>query len=297
VQSKQYAQAAPGASPRHPRATSGCLGQTAGVRRQLPRSRPPAAAELAIAAFLFVGYDRVAAFTGGRAGPAVDHGRQLLALERVMHVAVELRLNRALAPRVELARVLSVYYDFAHGIVTMALLALVYLYRPAGYRLARSALLTLSVAGLVVFAVFPVAPPRLLPGSGFADVVVQSQTWGAWEGSASAAAQHANIYAAFPSLHVATATWVLLAVCAATRHRALRGIAVGHLTTTVVVVVTTGNHYLVDVAAGVALAALAWSAIQVWNNQRLAQRPVTVGVDRSPPGGGVLTVSPPSPSQ
>jgi diacylglycerol O-acyltransferase len=239
--------------------------------------------ELAVVAFLLVGYDRVAAFAGGHAERAMDHGRQLLALERALHAAVELRLNRALAPHVGLDRVVSIYYDFAHGTVTFAVLGLLYLSQPAVYRPARTALLAINVAALAVFAILPVAPPRLLPGSGFTDVVVRSHTWGAWESSTSAAAQHANLYAAFPSLHVASATWVLLAVHAMTRRRLLRGIAAGHLVITVLVVVGTGNHYLVDVAAGAALAGLAWYGIQLRYTRRVTRRPDIVRPDRVAP--------------
>ena len=239
--------------------------------------------------FLLVGYDRVAAFTSGRTGPAVDHARQLLTVERVLHLAVELRLNRTLAPHVDVGRALSVYYDFAHGMVTMGVLGLLYVCRPAGYRSARTALLTINVAALVVFAAFPVAPPRLLPHSGFTDVVVRSHTWGSWESATSVAAQHANLYAAFPSLHVAAATWVLLAVRATTRHRMLRGLALAHVTLTVLIVVSTGNHYLLDVAAGTALTAVATCAVRALDTRRLD----TARADRSS-GDGLVTVSPPT---
>ena len=227
------------------------------------RRRPPLLGEVGWVVFLLFGYDRVAAYTGGRAAPAMDHGRHVLALERSLHLAVELRLDHTLAGHPDLGRVLSVYYDFAHGLVTFGVLGALYLCRPAGYRSARRVLVALNVAALVVFSAFPVAPPRLLTGGGFIDVVARSGTWGAWEASGSKVAEHANLYAAFPSLHVAQAGWVLLVVLTATRRRSLRWLAGAHLALTVLVVLSTGNHYVVDVAGGALLTALTWWAVHL----------------------------------
>jgi hypothetical protein len=230
-----------------------------------PRPRRPLlVGEVAGVLFLLFGYERVAAFAGGRAAPAVAHGRHLLAAERSLHLAVEYRLDHALAGHPGLGRALSVYYDFAHGIVTFGVLGVLYLCRPVGYRPARRVLVMLNAVALVVFASFPVAPPRLLPGSGFADIVADSGTWGSWETSQSSMAQHADLYAAFPSLHVAQASWVLLVVVASTRRRSLRGLAVAHLALTVLIVLSTGNHYVVDVAAGAGLTVLIWCAVHGW---------------------------------
>ena len=217
--------------------------------------------ELAAVVFLLVGYDRVAAFAGGQAAPAIAHGRRLLGVENALHVAVEHRLNGALAGHAGLASTMSVYYDFAHGIVTFGVLAVLYVCRPADYRPARGVLVALNIVALCVFAAFPVAPPRLVPGSGFVDIVANSGTWGSWETSGSSVSQHADLYAALPSLHVAQASWVLLVVVSATGRRSLRALAVAHLAITVLIVVSTGNHYLVDVAAGAGLTFLSWCAV------------------------------------
>jgi hypothetical protein len=231
------------------------------------RRRPLLVGEVVVVLFLLSGYDRIAAFAGGWAEPAVAHGRYLLAVERSLHLTVEYRLNHALSAHPGLGWVLSIYYDFAHGMVTFGVLGVLYLGRPAGYRMARRALVALNVAALLVFAAFPVAPPRLLPDGGFADIVANSGTWGAWESSSSSVARHANLYAAMPSLHVAQAAWVLLVVVATTRRRSLRWLAVVHVALTVLVVVSTGNHYVLDVAGGAGLTALAWCAANGWTTR------------------------------
>jgi PAP2 superfamily len=231
------------------------------------RRRPLLVGELAVVAFLLFGYDRVAALSAVQPQVAVDHGRWLLAQEHVAGLDVERRLDLAVAAHRHLGQVLSLYYDLAHALVTFAVLAGAYIAR-RNYLRARRALLATNLVALVVFAVVPVAPPRLLPGAGFVDVVARSGTWGAWESASSGAAQHANVYASMPSLHVAWALWVVLAVWSAARRRALRVLAVAHLVATVGVVVVTGNHYLVDVAAGAALTALSWAVVTAMGARR-----------------------------
>jgi hypothetical protein len=223
-----------------------------------PRTRPLLLGEVALVAFLLFGYDRVAATANVDPDTAVRHGRQLLAVEQFFHVDAEQPLNHLLAGFRLLGQVLSVYYDFAHGVVTFGVLGVVYVFASEGYRRARTSLFVINGVGLVVFWLLPVAPPRLLPGGGFVDVVAGSGTWGAWEAGGSTVAEHANHFASMPSLHVAWAVWVLRAVLAATSSTLARSLATAHACVTVGIVVVTGNHYLLDVLAGAAVAEGAW---------------------------------------
>lgn len=220
------------------------------------RARPSWIGELAVVAFLVLVYDRVADLAQVRVDLARSRGRALLELERSWHVAVEGRLDAAVGGNVALGRVLALYYDLAHVAVALTVLVVLYVRWPHHYRRARSALVGVNAVGLAVFLAWPVAPPRLLPGAGFVDVVARSRMWG----TSSAVAAHANQYASMPSLHVAWAMWVALAVGAGTTCPALRGLALAHAVVTVTVVVVTGNHYLLDVFAGAGVSAACWSA-------------------------------------
>jgi hypothetical protein len=188
----------------------------------------------------------------------------VVAVERSLRLDVELPLDLAVAGHRRLGQVLSLYYDFAHATVTFGVLLVLYVaHTSAGYRQARRALVAVNGVALLVFFVLPVAPPRLLPGAGFVDVVAGSGTWGAWEAATSTVGQHANQYAAMPSLHVAWATWVLRAAWSAHASPRVRGLAVTHLCVTIGVVLATGNHYVLDVAAGATLATVSWAVASV----------------------------------
>jgi hypothetical protein len=244
--------------------------------------RPPLLGEVAIVLLLFFGYDRVASIGNVNAASAVRHGWAVLSAERSLHLSVESAANHWLAARVGLGRVLSVFYDFGPGTVTFGVLLAVYVWHAAGYRRARNALLAINGAALLLFVALPVAPPRLLPGGGFADVVAHSGTWGSWEAAGSTVAQHADRFAAMPSLHAAWALWVVRAVWTATRSSWARALTVVHLVATVLVVLATGNHYVVDVAAGAALAAVAWRIAGLRSRAGLARLPAARAVARRP---------------
>jgi diacylglycerol O-acyltransferase len=224
------------------------------------RARPFVVGELLLVAFLLFGYDRIASVANEHSSDAFRHGWLVLRVERILHIAVELPFNQLLAPHRLLGQVLAVYYDFGHGFVTFGVLMALYVFRAELYRPARSALMLINAVALVVFLVVPVAPPRLLNGSGFIDVVANSGTWGAWETGNSSLSEHADKFASVPSLHVAYALWVLRSVLAASSSRVLRTLAGTHLAITAAVVIVTGNHYIVDVVAGAALAESAWWA-------------------------------------
>ena len=239
------------------------------------RLRPAWQGELAVIAFLMVVYDRVADLGALRVGTAVAHARTLLNDERRLHLAFELPLDRFVARHAELGSVLALYYDLAHGLVTIGVLVAVFLAAPHGYRRARRALVLVNLGALAVFLALPLAPPRLVPGAGFVDVVARSGTWSAWQ-SAPTVARHANDYASMPSLHVAWAVWVLLTVVAATPHIALQRLAWAHLALTVAVVLMTGNHYTADVVAGAGLTGGCWALAGVRPSRRL--RPLDADV-------------------
>jgi hypothetical protein len=223
-----------------------------------PRARPFVVGELLLVAFLLFGYDRIASVANGHAREALRHAWALWNAERFVHIAIELPVNHVLAAHRLLGQVLSVYYDFAHGFVTFGVLLSIYVFRAQLYRPARSALMLINAVALAIFLLLPVAPPRLLTGSGFVDVVAGSGTWGSWEAGNSTISEHADKFASVPSLHVAWALWVLRAAFASSSSRVLRTLASGHLALTVAVVIATGNHYVLDVAAGAAVAEAAW---------------------------------------
>ncbi|MEE9284138.1 MAG: phosphatase PAP2 family protein [Dehalococcoidia bacterium] len=106
-------------------------------------------------------------------------------------------------------------------------------------------LLSFAVA-LVVFASFPLAPPRMITTEGIADTVA---LYGPpWYASREAAAFY-NAFAAMPSLHFA---WTVLFgfLFWNTGPKFLKLVGILYPTVTFLAITITGNHYIIDAIAG-----------------------------------------------
>jgi membrane-associated phospholipid phosphatase len=226
------------------------------------RIRPPLLGELGVAFLLLVVYDHVRRLDHVRRVAAMRHGLRLLDLERVAHLSVESSVNRWLMDH-DVVRLVSVdYYQFLHSGVALAMLAACYAWKPERYRAARNSLVLVNVAGFVVYVLYPVAPPRLLPGAGFVDAVAKAG-FGSGHGPIPT-----DQFGAMPSLHMAWAIWVVLIGFALTKNLWVRALLVVHPIATALVVVSTANHYLADAVAGSVLGAIAVVAVSQWRPAR-----------------------------
>jgi PAP2 superfamily len=223
-------------------------------------TRPRWWAEALVVAWLCWVYDAINNLAPLRVHAALVHGWGVLHLERTLGLDPELALNRWLAAHHTLGLLLSDYYDNAHFVVTLGLLGWLWYRRADLYRPLRNTLVAINVLGLLVFWLYPTAPPRLLAGSGFDDVVAATGALGGWH--TGTLAPVANQFAALPSLHMAWAVWCALVLWSLSRHIYVRVAAVLYPCMTCLAVLATGNHYLLDVFAGVATAALAYLLVR-----------------------------------
>ena len=90
----------------------------------------------------------------------------------------------------------------------------------------------------------------MLRADGFSDVVASTHAFGSWHTGALASA--ANQLAAMPSLHMAWAAWCAIVLWRLSRSPWVRGAAVLYPCMTALAVLVTGDHYLLDILAGLA---------------------------------------------
>jgi len=157
-----------------------------------------------------------------------------------------------------LSRIFDIYYGSLHLSVTVGVLVWLWWRRPEWYARARTALFGLTFGGLLIFWVFPVAPPRLVTPE--AINALGTPAISALDGTgglSGAVGTLVNPYAAFPSLHVAWSAWCAWAVWAHLRGRRARWLAWLYPLATTIVVVGTSNHYVIDVLAGMLIVAVA----------------------------------------
>jgi hypothetical protein len=216
--------------------------------------------ELLVVAWLAWLYDAVTNLAPAREAVALAHGRAILSFERSLHFDPELSLNRWLAGHNALGTIASYYYDNAHFVVTLGLLGWLWWKRADLYRPLRNALVAINVLGLLVFWRYPVAPPRMLVSSGFSDVVASTHPFGQWHTGSIAA--DANQFGAMPSLHLAWAAWCALVLWRVSARTWVRALALLYPCLTTFAVLSTGNHYLLDVFAGLATFAVAAALVR-----------------------------------
>ncbi|WP_176611840.1 phosphatase PAP2 family protein [Actinomadura sp. WMMB 499] len=202
------------------------------------------------------------AFAADRAA-ADANGRLLLDLERRTGLDVERSLNEALARHEWLGVLAAWEYATTYVVGTFGFLGYLWWRRSPAYPWARNTLIWMTLIAIVCFALWPVTPPRLLPGGGYLDIIAVHHppaTWGTGVVSAGA-----NPYAAMPSLHIGWIAWIGAAAVRARCGPAVLWACVLHLAVTSAVIVATAAHYVIDIPAGLLLvpSAAAVEAVRV----------------------------------
>jgi hypothetical protein len=258
---------------------SGAAARSAGARlrgvpllpeRLRPTSRPRLGYELVLLGLSYWIYSLVRNAVPEHRETAMDNGAWLYALERALALDVEPFVNRTADSVTWLIVGMNYYYATLHFVVTVGVLVWLYLRHPARYRPARSALYLTNAVALVGYYTVPLAPPRFYPEYGFVDTVVKHHTWGSLASGDVAAAS--NQYAAMPSMHIGWALWCGITLFMLARSPWVRGLAAGYPMATLVVIVATGNHFVLD-AVGGALALAAGFGLQYVLAGRAVYRP------------------------
>jgi hypothetical protein len=180
---------------------------------------------------------------------AVSQARWLWHAERILHLPSETSVQRLFLPHPVLVQAFNLYYDILHFPVLGGCLIWLYVRHRDSYPAIRNTVALFTGASLLI-ELIPVAPPRLLPGTGLVDTAVRyGQSVYSWHGGF-----NADEFSAMPSVHVGWALIVAVAVITASRSR-WRWLAAGYPMLTMLVVVVTANHFWLDgIVAGLLVA-------------------------------------------
>ncbi|MGI5181453.1 phosphatase PAP2 family protein [Dactylosporangium sp. CA-152071] len=192
---------------------------------------------------------------------ALANAAKVVDFEKSVGLFHESWLQSTLAGSPAVATFFNWIYIYGHWPVIVATLIWLARTNPAIYYRTRNAMLLSGGIGLVVFMLFPLAPPRLAE-LGLVDTVTQSD--GAYR--VLQPTMFTNQYAAMPSLHVGWDLLIGLAILAAARGSAtrplLRAFGAAMPVLMVAAVVLTANHYIVDAIAGAALTTTCWLVLR-----------------------------------
>lgn len=220
--------------------------------RPLPRRPPGGWLRLARELLVFCGiywlYRIVRGVVVDRPDAALANAERIVDLERALRLYPEPALNAWAATHPVAGETATWLYLNAHFVVTTVALAWLYLRHHDRFGPVRNAFCVAMGLALVLYVLVPTAPPRLLPGAGYTDLV-QAKT-----GVPDAAAALYNPYAAIPSMHVAFALLLAVAWAPLVRRRAARIAWTAYPLLVTAATVLTGNHFWVDAAAGAVVA-------------------------------------------
>jgi hypothetical protein len=218
--------------------------------RVLPRGWLDALRQVSLLA-----YRLVRGFVEGDANAAFAHARDLISLERTLHVFVEPSIQ-AWASGSHLVMVLASWlYVNAQTSVTVAALLYLYLRHNRSFYFVRNMLMIGMAIALVGYAVFPTAPPRFMPEWGFIDTVADFTSVHVSHASASLNAL-TNLYAAVPSMHVAFALMIGWTLARLVRWRIVSVLWLLYPFVIAFVIIVTANHFIFDALLGALTAAV-----------------------------------------
>ena len=188
---------------------------------------------------------------------AFDNARELIGIERGLHLFVEPSLQAWAVSKPAIADFASWMYINAQTSVTVGALVYLYLFHNPSFYWVRNMFMVAMALALVGYIVYPTAPPRFFPEWGFQDAVASFTGVDPNDVKVNALF---NPYAAVPSMHCCNAIligWSLSHMC---KWRVARVAWALYPVLMVWVVVATANHWTIDAVLGGATAAVSFYA-------------------------------------
>lgn len=228
-------------------------------RRALPAGGRDALRQLIILVTAFALYDLVRIVSQGREVVALAHSQGIIHAEKALRIYWEPALQRAILGNRTTVESLNWFYARVHVPAIFLTLVLIYLYRNDSWRRFRNTFLVMDAIGLAIFVSIPVAPPRLVPGSGLID------TKFLYSDSLQTGVMSfvTNPYAAMPSLHFGYSLFTAAALWILCPSRLARVVAIAYPVAVLASIVLTGNHYFLDALAGASVLAVAAAIVRV----------------------------------
>lgn len=236
-------------------------GVLAAGRRVLPRGYADFLRQLAIWFGFLLAYQVARGVADRDAARAFENGLTVLDFERRAGALFELSLQGVLSSSELLIELTSWTYWLSQFAVLGIALLWVYLRRNEAFLRFRNMILVANTLGLVGYILLPTAPPRMFPDHGFVDTLAAFSSLN--HGSA-AVELASNPFAAMPSLHAADSLLVGVVMATLVRRPLAKALWLLWPAWVWFTVLATANHFWLDIAAGVLVAALAAALVLRW---------------------------------
>lgn len=231
--------------------------------------------EFAVAAIGYLVYSLTCGAVHQHQALALANAGRIIGFERSIGLLVEHQLQAPVLANGLVLQMFNGIYMWGHLPLVLAVAVWLFAYHRAQYRVIRNAVLISGGLALIVFYLFPLAPPRLVPSLGLVDTAALiSPVYDTVEPKI-----FFNPYAAMPSMHIGWDLLMGIALVWCSTHRSLRWFGALLPLGMLVAIVVTGNHYVVDGFAGALfglaglLGALLLERMQVGHGVTTASRP------------------------
>jgi membrane-associated phospholipid phosphatase len=202
----------------------------------------------------YAAYDVSRALAQGREAAALANGVFFMNLEKALGIWWEPWIQGRVSAFEPLMTKLVLIYQYAHLPIIIGAMVWVFTQRRDWWRFYRNWFLAMNFIAVLVFALLPTAPPRMIFTSGVADINFLHGI-----------RQHilengllANPFAAMPSLHFGYALFIGITLYTLAHGRWTRYFGFVYTFVVLLAIVATGNHFIIDAVAGALVVLAAW---------------------------------------
>jgi PAP2 superfamily len=221
------------------------------IGRWLPHGYGDAARQLSLFVVAELCYEAVRGIADGARMTAMANGQHVIDFERSIHTFFEPNLQAVFLSHRWIIDFANFMYMNSHFVVTTAFLVWLYLFRNSSFYFVRNMFMVAMGLAVVGYALLPTAPPRMFDE--FTDTITQ---YAQVNHDSGLVRLFINPYAAIPSMHVAFSTMIGVTGALIARHKITKALWCIYPVLVFWVVVVTGNHFWVDGAIGLLVAAL-----------------------------------------
>jgi membrane-associated phospholipid phosphatase len=219
--------------------------------RRLPRGWAHLAFQFLIWMGFYVAYQVARGAADRSVTDAFQNGEWVLRQERELGALFEPAVQRVVDTSSLMITLTSFTYWLSQFAVVGITLLWVYFRHQEKFAGFRNWIILANLVGLVGYILVPTAPPRMFPEWGFVDTLAQYSSVNHDSGLIAFAS---NPYAAMPSLHAMDALIVGIVMFGLVRSKLAKALWIAWPIWVGFAVISTGNHYWLDVVAGFVLA-------------------------------------------
>ncbi|MGA7671457.1 MAG: phosphatase PAP2 family protein [Nitrolancea sp.] len=229
-------------------------------------------AECGLMVALFLMYYVTRGVAAGKEAVAFGHAREVMHVEQRLGLFREIALQTTFLTEPTFVRMLNFVYAYTHLAVLIVFAIWVFALHADQYQEIRNTFLVILGTGLAIYILFPLAPPRFFPYTGFVDTL---QLYSGINYDQQSIAMLYNPFAAMPSLHVGFALFSGIGVIKVGRRKIHWVLGIGYPLLMATAVVGTANHYILDVIVGSFITIVAYLIVPRITRKVVARRSAT----------------------